>query len=119
MKRFILTVSQKSAKGKVGHAVGKATEALQCRKAEQPIGRAGNGDRRPERYPARGIKGRVSKWRDSQADSGRRTSPNKRCWPLRWKVGVMLRRPPREGPKRWWRSARLKAWLERNDSWKK
>src|SRR5437870_5468071 len=84
-----------SAEGKVGHAVGKAIEALQCRKAEQQIGRAGNGDRRPERYPARGIKGRVSKWRDSQADSGRRTSPNKRCWPLRWKVGVMLRRPPR------------------------
>jgi len=54
-KRFTSTVSQKSAKGKVGHAVGKATEALQCRKAEQQIGRAGNGDRRPERYPARGI----------------------------------------------------------------
>jgi len=55
MKRFILTVSQKSAKGKVGHAVGEANEALQCRKAEQRIGQAGNGDRRPERYPARGI----------------------------------------------------------------
>jgi len=55
MKRFILIGSQKSAEGKVGHAVGKASEALQGRKAEQPIGRAGNGDRRPERYPARGI----------------------------------------------------------------
>jgi len=51
MKRFILTMSQKSAKGKVDHAVGKASEALQCRKAEQPIGRAGNEDRRPARYP--------------------------------------------------------------------
>jgi len=49
MKRFILIGSQKSAEGKVGHAVGKASEALQGRKAEQPIGRAGNGDRRPER----------------------------------------------------------------------
>jgi hypothetical protein len=28
MKRFIRTVSQKSAEGKVGHAVGKAMEAL-------------------------------------------------------------------------------------------
>jgi hypothetical protein len=37
MKRFILTVSQKSAKGKVGHDVGKANEALQSRKAEQQM----------------------------------------------------------------------------------
>jgi hypothetical protein len=37
-KRFIRIVSQKSAEGKVGHAVGKAREALQCRKAEPPIG---------------------------------------------------------------------------------
>jgi hypothetical protein len=33
-KRFLSTVSQKSAEGKVGHAVGKASEALQSRKAE-------------------------------------------------------------------------------------
>jgi hypothetical protein len=58
MKRFILTVPQKSAKGVVGHAVGKDIEALQGRKAEQQIGRAGNGDRRPERYPAKGNKGK-------------------------------------------------------------
>ena len=44
-----LTARQKSAKGVVGHVVGKASEALQGRKAEQQIGRAGNGDRRPER----------------------------------------------------------------------
>jgi len=65
MKRFILTVAQKSAEGKIGHAVGEAIEALQCRKAEKQIGQAGNGDRRPERYPARGIKERASKRRDS------------------------------------------------------
>ena len=44
-----LTARQKSAEGIVGHVVGKAIEALQCRKVEQQIGRAGNGDRRPER----------------------------------------------------------------------
>jgi hypothetical protein len=51
MKRFILTVPQKSAEGILGQAVGEAIEALQCRKAEKQIGQAGNGDRRPERYP--------------------------------------------------------------------
>ncbi len=55
----------RSAEGKIGHAVGKDIEGLQGRKAEQQLGRAGNGDRRPERYPARGIKGRASKRRDS------------------------------------------------------
>ena len=38
MKRFVSTVSQKSAEGKVGQAVGKAIEALQSRKPEQQIG---------------------------------------------------------------------------------
>ena len=38
-----LTAEQKSAEGIVGHVVGKASEALQCRKAESTIGRAGNG----------------------------------------------------------------------------
>src|SRR2546429_7824320 len=108
MKRFTSTVSQKSAKGKVGHAVGKATEPLRCRKAEQQRGRAGNGDRGPERYPARGIKERASKRRDSGADSGRKTGPNKRSWPSRGKEGEIPRTPPRKGPKRWWRSASLK-----------
>jgi len=65
MKRFILIVPQKSAKGVVGHAVGRDMEALQSRKAEKRIGQAGNDDRRSERYSARGIKGRVSKRRDS------------------------------------------------------
>jgi hypothetical protein len=50
-------VPQKS-EGKVGHAVGEDIEALQGRKAEQQIGHAGNGDRRPERYPAKGNKGK-------------------------------------------------------------
>src|SRR5271157_3098826 len=44
-----LTARQKSAEGIAGQAVGKASEALQGRKAEQQIGRAGNDGRRPER----------------------------------------------------------------------
>jgi hypothetical protein len=44
-----LTAEQKSAEGVVGQAVGKASEALQRRKAEQQIGQAGNDGRRPER----------------------------------------------------------------------
>jgi hypothetical protein len=83
------------------------------------IGRAGKGDRRPARYPAGGIKGRASKRRDSGANSGRKTGPDKRSWPIRRKVGVRLRRPPCTGPKRWGRSASLKAWPELNDGWKK
>ena len=55
---MILTMPQKSAKGKVGHVVGEAIEALQKPKT-------GNGERRRERYPARGIKERASKRRDS------------------------------------------------------
>lgn len=47
-----LTAAQESAEGIVGQAVGKASEALQSRKAEQRIGRAGNDDRRPERWRA-------------------------------------------------------------------
>jgi hypothetical protein len=37
-----LTASQKSAEGILGHDVGKASEALQGRKAEQQIGGTGN-----------------------------------------------------------------------------
>ena len=47
-----LTAGQKSAEGILGHDVGKASEALRSRKAEQWIGQAGNGDRRPEREGA-------------------------------------------------------------------
>src|SRR5712672_3066003 len=43
-----LTAGQKSAEGVLGQ-VGKASEALQGRKAEQQIGQAGNDGRRPER----------------------------------------------------------------------
>src|SRR5580704_1548447 len=39
--RGTLTAAQKSAEGILGQAVGEASEALQCRKAEQQIGRAG------------------------------------------------------------------------------
>jgi hypothetical protein len=38
MPRDILTARQKSAEGVVSHVVGKASEALQCRKAEKQIG---------------------------------------------------------------------------------
>ena len=38
----VLTAEQKSAEGILGQAVGKANEALQSRKAEKQIGRAGN-----------------------------------------------------------------------------
>src|SRR5260370_19350053 len=69
VKRFIRTVSQKSAEGKVGHAVGEDIEALQCRKAEKQIGQAGNDDRRPERYPARGIKGMANTQCDLRGDT--------------------------------------------------
>src|SRR5262249_28990574 len=44
-----LTAGQKSAEGIVGQAVGKASEALQGRKVEQQIGRAGKEGRRPKR----------------------------------------------------------------------
>src|SRR5271165_7013881 len=44
-----MTAGQKSAEGVLGQAVGKASEALQGRKAEQQIGQAGNDGRRPER----------------------------------------------------------------------
>ena len=43
------TAVQESAEGIVGHAVGKASEALQTERRRQRIGRAGNDDRRPER----------------------------------------------------------------------
>src|SRR5208282_2367739 len=45
----VLTAEQESAEGILGQAVGKASEALQSRKAEKQIGRAGNEGRRPER----------------------------------------------------------------------
>ena len=57
-----LTAEQKSAEGILGHDVGKASEALRGRKAEQQIGPAGNGDRRPER------KGVASTSRDLRND---------------------------------------------------
>ena len=52
-----LTGAQESADGIVGHAVGKASEALQGRKAEPRIGQAGNDDRRPERLEGAGRTG--------------------------------------------------------------
>src|SRR5216684_148557 len=49
MPRGILTAGQKSAEGVLGYVVGKASEALHAERRSQQIGRAGNGDRRPER----------------------------------------------------------------------
>ena len=48
-----------------GHSRSCCRQGFQGRKVEQQIGQAGNEDRRPERYPARGIKGKASKQRDS------------------------------------------------------
>ena len=45
--------AQESADGIVGHAVGKASEALQCRKAEQQIGQAVT-ESKARTVPARG-----------------------------------------------------------------
>ena len=70
--RGVLTVAQKSADGIVGQAVGKASEALQSRKAEQQIGRAGNDGRRPERW------GVASRTGNSGVECGRRASIH---WP--------------------------------------
>ena len=39
-----LTAEQKSAEGILGHAVGKASEALHAERRSQQIGQAGNGD---------------------------------------------------------------------------
>src|SRR5580700_10342546 len=97
MKRFILTMSQKSAKGVVDQAVGKVSEALQCRKAEQPIDRAGNDDRRPERYPARGIKGTANKQCDLRDDTRQKANI---VWPSRRQVRVKPRGASRQGPNR-------------------
>jgi hypothetical protein len=65
VKRFILTVAEKSAEGKVGHAVGGDIEAVQDRKAEQQTGLAGTRIEGPEGYSARGIKERARKKCDS------------------------------------------------------
>jgi len=58
VKRFILTVPQKSAKGKVDQAVGKATEALQCRKAEQTDRPSRERGSKARTVPREGSKGK-------------------------------------------------------------
>jgi len=94
--------AQKSADGVVGQAVGKASEALQRRKAEQQIGRAGNDGRRPERL------GVASRPGASSVESGSRSST---YWPWnRWN-GVKPRLAAPKGPNHWWRSQHLKARL--------
>src|SRR5207245_5769991 len=83
------TAAQKSADGIVGQAVGKANDALQGRKAEQQIGRAGNDGRRPERL------GVASRTGDSGVVSGRRSSAH---WPWNRLIGVNPRSAVTEGP---------------------
>ena len=83
------TAAQKSADGIVGQAVGKASEALQGRKAEQQIGRAGNDGRRPERL------GVASRTGDSGVVSGRRSSAH---WPWNRLIGVNPRSAVTGGP---------------------
>jgi len=85
MKRLILTVSQKSAEGKVGHAVGKASEALQCRKAEQTDRPSWERVIEARTVPRKGIKeGQVS-GATHEGTAAEKTGPNKGCWPFRWK----------------------------------
>jgi hypothetical protein len=60
-------VSDRDAEVSRGHSrfvVGKAREALQCRKAEQQIGRAGNGAEGPN-GPREGLNGVAIRTRDS------------------------------------------------------
>src|SRR5205814_10559092 len=87
--RGALTVAQESADGIVGQDVGKASEALQCRKAEQRIGRGGNDGRRPERS---GVANRTG---DSCVKRGRRSSTH---WPWNRGTGVKLRPVVTSGP---------------------
>jgi hypothetical protein len=58
VKRFILTVAQKAAEGKVGQAVGKAMEALQCRKAEQQARPSRERCSKARTVPRQGSKGK-------------------------------------------------------------
>src|SRR5216683_3584271 len=75
MKRFILTVPQKSAEGVLLPKMGG----------------------RPERYPARGIKGKASKQRDLRDD---RRQKSLYCLAFRRQVGVKPRGASRQGPNR-------------------
>jgi hypothetical protein len=97
-----LIAAQKSADGIVGHAVGKAIEALQGRKSEQRIGRAGNDDRRPERL------GAASRTDDSWMESGRKFSTH---WPWNRWIGVKPLSVVAKGPNRPRRNQHPKARL--------
>ena len=78
------------------------------------IGRAGKNDSSSGTVPRKGNKRKGKEAAATYAlDGSRKTGPNKRCWPFRRKVGVMLRGPPSKGRKRLWRSESLKAWRER------
>ena len=106
-----LTARQKSAEGVVGHVVGKASEALQSRKAEQPIGRAGNGGRRPER------EGEGSRTWVSGTTRGRRTP--RQFWTFTLRRRVKPVRSEGKRPNRSRRRMHPKAQLARINSWRK
>ena len=67
-----MTVPQKSAEGKLGHAVGEDIEALHKPKGGETARPAGNGDRRPEQ------KGVASK---SRGLGNRPTAEKPIAWP--------------------------------------
>src|SRR5438309_5296526 len=95
-----LTAGQKSAEGVLGQAVGKTSEALQRRKAEQQIGRAGNDGRRPERL------GVASRTENSWMERGRRSNTH---WPWNRWTRVKPRSAVTKGPNHSWRSQYPKA----------
>ena len=61
------------------------------------LGRAGNADRRPERYPARGIKGTANTQCDLRDDTRQKANI---VWPSRRQVRVKPRGASRKGPNR-------------------
>ena|ERR1700688_1795084 len=61
------------------------------------LGRAGNDDRRPERYPARGIKGTANKQCDLRDDTRQKANI---VGPSRRQVRVKPRGASRKGPNR-------------------
>jgi len=61
------------------------------------LGRAGNDDRRPERYPAKGIKGTANKQCDLRDDTRQKANI---VWPSRRQVRVKPRGASRKGPNR-------------------
>ncbi len=90
MKRFILTVLQKSAEGVVLQKNGGRPERYPARGIKGEVSK-------PERYPARGIKGEVSKQCDLRDD---RRQKSQYCLAYWRQVGVKPRGASTKGPTR-------------------